>query len=77
MNNYRFYDSSILITYDGVSGTDNNDSLVNVHIIDFSHVQIDKNARNTNDDGYLFGLKNLIEKLEKIKIDIAKESKIL
>lgn len=70
MNKYRFYDSSILITYDGqekINGVV--EPLVNTHIIDFTHVKYNKNAEDKPDEGYLFGLKNVIQKFNEIKND--------
>ena len=78
LNKYRFYDSSILITYDGYNTNingyrkDSPDSLVNVHLIDFTHVKYDERVENTPDEGYIKGLKNVIEKLEGVKNDITK-----
>jgi hypothetical protein len=81
MNKYRFYDSSILITYDGevkdkqfVNGCDKtNKSIVNLHIIDFTHVQRDEKAKDKPDEGYLFGLLNVIDTLKEINKDILNE----
>lgn len=91
MNRYRFYDSSILISYDGykrpssssnnkhdikINGFNNNnhheeEKLVKVNIMDFTHVQLDKKAPDTPDEGYLLGLKNVIEKILLIKNEIS------
>jgi len=57
----RMYSSSLLFLYDG-EGSDEN---VELKLIDFAHVhEITDGGR---DEGYIFGLKNLIEILEKMQ----------
>jgi len=60
----RFYSSSVLFLYDGKK-TDATPK-VDIRMIDFAHVHpVTDDGR---DEGYIFGLKNLIERIEKIKI---------
>jgi len=59
----RFYSSSLLFLYDGKK--EQGKPKVDIKMIDFAHVH--KITDNGKDDGYIFGLKNLIETLEKIK----------
>jgi len=57
---YRFYSSSLLFVYDGIT-----DSLkVDVRMIDFAHVSEIRD--NGVDDGYVKGLRKLIECLRKL-----------
>jgi hypothetical protein len=62
---YRFFSSSLLFIYDGVKPTDGKELKVNIKLIDFAHVHPIKDGGS--DEGYLFGLKNLMEHLQKIK----------
>lgn len=90
MKKYRFYDTSILISYDGNSSNTNhncfnhdsinqkenneftiNKQIVDVHIIDFTHASKDDKCEDTPDPGYLFGLKNVIDALKRIKDDVS------
>jgi len=59
----RFYSSSLLFLYDGKKPEKN--PRVDIRMIDFAHVHEIKDGGR--DDGYIFGLKNLIAQLEKIK----------
>jgi len=59
----RFYSSSLLFLYDGKKPEDATPR-VDIRMIDFAHVHEIKDGGK--DDGYIFGLKNLIEQLEKI-----------
>jgi len=59
----RFYSSSLLFIYDG--HPDSNNSQPRLKMIDFAHVH--PITDNGKDDGYLFGLKNLVEQLNKVK----------
>jgi len=59
----RFYSSSLLFLYDGVKKS--GEPKVDIRMIDFAHVHpITDGGR---DEGYIFGVKNLIEHLEKMK----------
>jgi len=60
----RFYSSSLLFLYDGKK-EDGKPSKVDIKMIDFAHVH--EITDNGKDEGYIFGLKNLIETLELIK----------
>jgi len=60
----RFYSSSLLFLYDGERLPDT-PPRVDVKMIDFAHVHPIK-EQDGRDDGYLFGLNNLIKHLEKI-----------
>jgi len=61
----RFYSSSLLFLYDGKKPDGSAAPRVDIRMIDFAHVHEIKDSGK--DDGYIFGLKNLIEKLEAIK----------
>jgi len=59
----RLYSSSILFVYDGHKGEDANNEIV-IKIIDFAHVfKINDEGK---DDGYIFGVNNLVQHLEGI-----------
>jgi len=58
----RIYSSSVLFVYDGEEGSDNQN--VAVKIIDFAHVF--KISDDGKDDGYIFGINNLLNTLEAI-----------
>lgn len=62
-SNLRFYSSSLLFLYDGIDVNDT--PIVDVRMIDFAHVHKIKDGGK--DDGYVFGLSNLILHLEKLK----------
>lgn len=64
MSNFRFYSSSLLFIYDGKQDPDSQPE-VRLKMIDFAHVHPIQD--NRKDEGYIFGLKNLIEQLEKVK----------
>jgi inositol-hexakisphosphate kinase len=57
----RFYSSSVLFIYDG----DESNSKVELKMIDFAHVHEIQDGGK--DDGYIFGLQNLIDHLEKLQ----------
>eukprot|EP01118_Nematostelium_gracile_P004140 TRINITY_DN14876_c0_g2_i1.p1 TRINITY_DN14876_c0_g2~~TRINITY_DN14876_c0_g2_i1.p1 ORF type:complete len:294 (+),score=78.41 TRINITY_DN14876_c0_g2_i1:52-933(+) len=57
----RIYSSSLLFIYDGVS----DNSKVDLRMIDFAHVH--PITDGGKDDGYIFGVSNLIEHLQKIE----------
>jgi len=61
----RFYSSSLLFLYEGEWGSDNLDPQIDVRMIDFAHT-FPREPEEPNDDGYIFGLKNLINILETI-----------
>lgn len=68
LDSYRFFTSSLLVIYDGL---DDRLSEVDVRVIDFAHAShrdIDPEAPiyTGPDDGFIFGLKNLIEILEEL-----------
>jgi len=56
----RMYSSSILFVYDGDESNDN----VEIKLIDFAHVF--KIADGGKDDGYIFGINNVVQYLEAI-----------
>jgi len=60
---YSFIGTSLLLMYDGKVALEPTDVQVDVKVIDFAH--IDKTGKR--DDGYIFGLKNLIKIFEEIE----------
>lgn len=68
LDSYRLFTSSLLIIYDGLDGQP---SEIDVRIIDFAHAtQRDMTAESQTytgpDDGFIFGLKSLIELIEEL-----------
>jgi len=63
-NNCRFYSTSLLLLYEG-STRDNAAHKVDMRMIDFAHTFPLRNGEE-NDDGYLFGLSNLIRILQEL-----------
>jgi len=58
---YRYYSSSLLFLYDG---DESGSKEVDIRLIDFAHVHEIKDGGK--DEGYIFGMKNLITHLQKI-----------
>lgn len=68
LDSYRFFTSSLLVIYDGL---DDRLSEVDVRVIDFAHaahrdIDPEAPAYTGPDDGFIFGLKNLVEILEEL-----------
>eukprot|EP00871_Galdieria_phlegrea_P001019 jgi/Galph1/1918/GphlegSOOS_G590.1 len=61
--NFNFYSSSLLFVYEGEQDDKQDTIRADVRMIDFAHTQWYVDKRN---DGYLFGLTNLIELLESL-----------
>jgi 1D-myo-inositol-tetrakisphosphate 5-kinase/inositol-polyphosphate multikinase len=60
---FSFVGTSLLLMYDGKLESDGANRRVDVKVIDFAHV--DRTGRR--DDGYIYGLKNLIQVFEDIE----------
>ena len=60
----RFYSTSLLLLYEGAANKDSSDD-VDLRMIDFAHTFL-KTDDEENDDGYVFGLTNLVKLLEEI-----------
>jgi len=58
----RFYSSSLLFIYDG---EESDDPKIELKMIDFAHVHPIQDGGK--DDGYIFGIQNLIDHLEKLQ----------
>eukprot|EP01006_Ploeotia_vitrea_P024678 TRINITY_DN57494_c0_g1_i1.p1 TRINITY_DN57494_c0_g1~~TRINITY_DN57494_c0_g1_i1.p1 ORF type:complete len:867 (-),score=42.59 TRINITY_DN57494_c0_g1_i1:149-2749(-) len=58
---YRFYSSSILLMYDGATNT----TSTKVMMVDFAHVHT--SSRGVLDDSYLFGLRTLVNLMERVE----------
>ena len=75
LDSYRFYTSSLLITYDGLVAAEDDDDVINsdlvdARIIDFAH-STHKGLRDSTqhvgpDEGFIMGLKNFIAILKDI-----------
>ena len=67
LENYRFYTASLLVTYDG---NFTKEPFVDVRIIDFAHSTHkgfrDDVSHEGPDNGFLHGLKNLVQILDKV-----------
>jgi len=61
--NYRLYSTSLLLLYEGSEKPEYQQNGVDIKMIDFAHA-FPKMGGKTNDDGYVFGLGNLIQMLE-------------
>jgi len=59
----RFYSSSLLFIYDGEENED--DPIIELKMIDFAHVHPIEDGGK--DDGYIFGIQNLIDHLERLQ----------
>lgn len=74
---FHFYCSSILVVYDALSIDEDPlaapEKLVDVRIIDFAHTL---NAKGSTDEGYVYGVKSLIQHLEIIMNDLKDEISI-
>ena len=72
LESYRFYTSSLLITYDGEQKNVPGSQLINLRIIDFAHATFegldDEVKHEGPDQGFLFGLKSLRQILSKLKL---------
>ena len=71
---YRFYGSSLLVLYDGYDASTDQEKNIDVRMIDFAHsthigYKQDHKVHNGPDQGYLFGLENLIKIFNEIKND--------
>jgi hypothetical protein len=67
---FELYCSSVLISYDGGSAYDApEDKQVSVKIIDFAHTLLRPKDNQRNDEGYAFGIQNLIKHLELVLED--------
>ncbi len=62
---FRFYSTSLLMVYEGDLDSTRK---IDIKMIDFAHT-FNMNDIDTKDDGYLFGLTNLIDILENILVD--------
>lgn len=66
---FRFYSSSLLIIYDGIES----EGVVDIRAIDFAHTvypgaqMLQHNAHQGPDEGYLLGIKSLINILSQSK----------
>lgn len=72
LDSYRFFTSSLLLTYEGLEGNgvgqesgDSGVDKVDIRMIDFAHSSSNKGYTGP-DTGYIFGLTNLISILESI-----------
>lgn len=68
LESYRFFTSSLLVIYDGL---DDQPSEIDVRVIDFAHatyrnMAAESPAYTGPDEGFVFGLKNLIELIEEL-----------
>lgn len=67
LESYRFFTSSLLVIYDGL---DDQPSEIDVRVIDFAHAthrdMTESPAYTGPDDGFVFGLKSLIELIEEL-----------
>jgi hypothetical protein len=62
---FRLYSTSLLLVYEGGESDGTDDVRCDVRMIDFAHVYpLDEGA--DNDDGYTWGLDNLIDLMEQI-----------
>ncbi|PRP79783.1 mitochondrial nucleoid factor 1 [Planoprotostelium fungivorum] len=61
--NYRLYSTSLLLLYEGSENPSYKDVGVDIKMIDFAHA-FPKSGKTNNDDGYAYGLGNLIQILE-------------
>lgn len=67
---FELYCSSVLVSYDGSSTHDApTEDHVSVKIIDFAHTLPRPKESQTNDEGYAFGIQNVIKHLELILED--------
>lgn len=62
---FRFYTSSLLFIYDGAGHPDSVDS-VDVRLVDFAHAIYKGTKEGEADDGFLFGMRNLVALFENI-----------
>ena len=68
LDSYRFFTSSLLVIYDGL---DDQSTEIDVRVIDFAHATYRNMSGETTvytgpDDGFVFGLKSLIELIEEL-----------
>lgn len=68
---FRFYSTSLLLMYEGCD-TDYASPKVDIRMVDFAHTFV-MSKGDIKDDGYLFGLQNLINILEQISAESSQQ----
>lgn len=69
LDGYRFNGSSIIILYEGCENTKNSQASceVDVRVVDFAHSSILIDEHDGPDIGFLFGLDNLLQVIERCR----------